>query len=56
MRQNPDWKTLPIIAVTANVMQGDRDNCLQAGMDDYITKPYNRGDLTAIIERWAPGG
>ncbi|TGN42020.1 response regulator [Marinobacter confluentis] len=54
IRKNPDWKTLPIIAVTANVMQGDRDDCLASGMDDYITKPYNRADLKAVIERWAP--
>jgi CheY-like chemotaxis protein len=54
IRRNPSWKTLPIIAVTANVMQGDRDDCLSSGMDDYITKPYNRKDLQTIIERWAP--
>jgi CheY-like chemotaxis protein len=54
IRQNPKWKSLPIVAVTANVMQGDRDDCLASGMDDYITKPYNRDDLTTIIERWGP--
>ena len=54
IRRNPDWKKLPIIAVTANVMQGDRDDCLASGMDDYITKPYNRADLKTIIERWTP--
>jgi two-component system, sensor histidine kinase SagS len=54
IRQNPDWNRLPIIAITANVMQGDRDDCLGSGMNDYITKPYNRADLKAIIERWAP--
>ncbi|HKK55439.1 hybrid sensor histidine kinase/response regulator [Marinobacter sp.] len=54
IRQNPAWKHLPIIATTANVMQGDRDECLESGMNDYITKPYNRRDLKAIIERWAP--
>jgi CheY-like chemotaxis protein len=53
IRRNPDWKTLPIIAITANVMQGDRDDCLASGMNDYITKPYNRADLKSIIERWA---
>jgi signal transduction histidine kinase/ActR/RegA family two-component response regulator len=54
IRQNPAWKQLPIIAITANVMQGDRGECLESGMDDYMTKPYNRRNLEAIIERWAP--
>jgi signal transduction histidine kinase/CheY-like chemotaxis protein len=54
IRQNPDWKHLPIIAVTANVMQGDREDCLASGMNDYITKPYKRDELRAVIERWRP--
>lgn len=54
IRENPAWKNLPVIAVTANVMQGDREDCLASGMNDYITKPYNRGELKAAIERWAP--
>ncbi len=52
IRQNPDWQSLPIIAVTANVMQGDKDDCLAAGMSDYITKPYDKQGLKSIIERW----
>lgn len=54
IRQNPAWRDLPVIAVTANVMQGDRDDCLECGMNDYITKPYNRADLKSVINRWAP--
>ncbi len=54
IRENPKWQTLPVIAVTANVMQGDREDCLASGMNDYITKPYNRADLKAAIERWTP--
>ncbi|EMP55686.1 integral membrane sensor hybrid histidine kinase [Marinobacter santoriniensis NKSG1] len=54
IRQNPAYDGLPIIAVTANVMQGDRESCIAAGMNDYITKPYNREQLRAMIERWAP--
>ena len=54
IRANPEWRDLPVIAVTANVMQGDRDDCLESGMNDYMTKPYNRADLESIIDRWAP--
>ncbi|GBO89252.1 hybrid sensor histidine kinase/response regulator [Marinobacter salsuginis] len=54
IRQNPEWQQLPIIAVTANVMQGDREDCLASGMNDYITKPYKREELRAVIERWRP--
>jgi len=41
-----------IIAMTGNAMQGDRENCLQAGMDDYIAKPVRAEDLRAALERW----
>ncbi|WP_286219979.1 hybrid sensor histidine kinase/response regulator [Marinobacter apostichopi] len=54
IRQNSDWQAVPIIAVTANVMQGDRDDCITAGMNDYVTKPYKREELRAAINRWAP--
>ncbi|SHK43321.1 Signal transduction histidine kinase [Marinobacter antarcticus] len=54
IRKNPAWRELPVIAVTANVMQGDRDDCFACGMNDYITKPYNRSQLSAAIMRWAP--
>jgi CheY-like chemotaxis protein len=42
-----------IIAMTANAMQGDREKCIQAGMDDYISKPIRLEDLVAILEKWA---
>jgi signal transduction histidine kinase/DNA-binding response OmpR family regulator len=41
-----------IIAVTANVMLGDRDDCMQAGMDDYISKPIELNELLAQLEKW----
>ena len=45
---------IPIIAVTANAMQGDREHCLAAGMDDYLAKPIQLESLRAVLSRWAP--
>ena len=52
LRKDPRWLNLPVIAMTANAMQGDREKCLEAGMSDYITKPVRIEELKSVLERW----
>jgi len=52
IRKVPHLKSIPIIAMTAHAMKGDRELCLDAGMNDYITKPINRHQLSEMIQKW----
>jgi signal transduction histidine kinase/DNA-binding response OmpR family regulator len=48
-------KRVPVVAMTAHAMEGDRDLCLEAGMDDYLSKPVNPEKLQAVLSRWLLG-
>jgi len=54
LRADPRFRTIPIIAMTANAMKVDLDACLEAGMNDHVTKPIDRRALLATLRRWLP--
>jgi len=51
-RDSTESEGIPIIAMTAHALQGYREKCLEAGMDDYITKPFRRKELLDIVNKW----
>jgi len=52
IRRNPQLKRIPIIAVTAKAMTGDREKCIQAGASDYISKPVDIDQLMSLLRIW----
>ena len=50
IRKDPRWKKLPIVAMTAHAMTGDKENCLEAGMDGYVSKPVSPDHLLEVVD------
>ncbi len=55
IREDGRWPNVPIIAMTAHALKGDRERCLEAGMDDYLSKPLSRETIQEVIQKWSGG-
>ena len=56
IRKLEGFSSLPIIALTANTMQGDQEKCFAAGMNAFLAKPAKLQDLKEVLEKWLPQG
>ena len=54
LRADPRYRDLPVVAMTAHAMSGDRELSLEAGMNDHVTKPINLPELFSTLVRWIP--
>ena len=54
LEQQSDSRRMPVIALTAHALEGDREKCLTAGMDDYLSKPFKQEQMLNLLKRWLP--
>ena len=56
IKEKPEYASIPVIALTANAMVGDRERYLSEGCDDYLRKPISRTELRGVLDRFLPNG